>query len=161
GADFHAALLSSCQLIAGTCVGMAGVRRIQELEFDLCIVDEASKATATETLVPLARSRRWVLVGDRNQLPPFIDEGFCDKQSLYSFVLRRDDLEKTLFDHLLDNLPEECKSILYLQHRMVPAIGNLVSHCFYADELKSTNKPHVPTFQVLLPKPVTWITTSR
>jgi len=161
GSDFHSALLSSYQLIAGTCVGIAGIRGIQELEFDLCIVDEASKATPTETLVPLSRSRRWVLVGDRNQLPPFVEEGISDKQSLDSLGLRKSDLEKTLFDHLLDTLPEQCKSVLYLQHRMVPAIGNLVSHCFYAGELKTATSNNDSTFAAIFPKPVTWITTSR
>jgi serine/threonine protein kinase len=161
GSDFHSALLSSCQLIAGTCVGFAGIRGAQNLEFDVCIVDEASKATPTETLVPLSRCRRWVLVGDRNQLPPFIEDGISDRQSLDSFGLQRSDLERTLFDHLLEALPEECKSTLSLQHRMIPEIGNLVSNCFYGGELKSVDCPHDLTFQAIFPKPITWITTSR
>ncbi len=161
GSDFHSALLSSYQLIAGTCVGIAGIRGIQELEFDLCIVDEASKATPTETLVPLSRSRRWVLVGDRNQLPPFVEEGISDKQSLDSLGLHKSDLEKTLFDHLLGTLPEQCKSILYLQHRMVPAIGNLVSRCFYDGELKNATSRNESIFETIFPKPITWITTSH
>jgi len=60
--DFQGALLATCQVVAGTCVGIASIKGIQDVEFDLCIVDEASKATPTETLVPLVRSRRWILV---------------------------------------------------------------------------------------------------
>jgi hypothetical protein len=52
--DFHGALLKRANVIAGTCIGIAGVKGMQDLHFDLCIVDEASKATATEVLVPLA-----------------------------------------------------------------------------------------------------------
>ena len=55
--DFHAALLKRANVIAGTCIGIAGVKGMQDLRFDLCIVDEASKATATEVsrpVVPLA-----------------------------------------------------------------------------------------------------------
>jgi superfamily I DNA and/or RNA helicase len=134
---------------------------VQNLEFDLCIVDEASKATPTETLVPLSRCRAWVLVGDRNQLPPFIEDGISERQSLDSLGLQKSDLERTLFDHLLEALPEQCKSTLYLQHRMIPEIGNLVSSCFYGGELKSVSKPHDVTFQGIFPKPITWITTSH
>ena len=48
-------------------------RGMAEVVYDLCIVDEASKATATEILVPMARSRKWILVGDPAQLPPFFE----------------------------------------------------------------------------------------
>lgn len=50
-ADFESALIASSQVIAGTCVGIASIRGLRDIEFDLCIVDEASKATPTETLV--------------------------------------------------------------------------------------------------------------
>ncbi len=56
--DFNAALLSWARVIAGTCVGIAGVKGMEEVAYDLCIVDEASKATATEILIPMVRSRR-------------------------------------------------------------------------------------------------------
>jgi hypothetical protein len=72
--DFNAAMLSAAQVIAGTCVGVAGVRGMEDVEYDLCIVDEASKATATEMLIPMTRSRRWIVVGDPRQLPPFFDD---------------------------------------------------------------------------------------
>jgi hypothetical protein len=51
--DFYAAMLSSAQIVAGTCIGMASVRGMATVAYDLCIVDEASKATATEILGPV------------------------------------------------------------------------------------------------------------
>ena len=54
--DFFAALIADSEVIAGTCLGFTGVHGIQNVEFDLCVVDEASKATVTELLVPLSRS---------------------------------------------------------------------------------------------------------
>jgi superfamily I DNA and/or RNA helicase len=66
-------MLTSAQVVAGTCIGMAGVRGMENVVYDLCIVDEASKATATEILVPMSRSRKWILVGDPAQLPPFFE----------------------------------------------------------------------------------------
>jgi hypothetical protein len=72
--DFNAAVMNSARIIAATCIGVAGTRGVENVEFDLCIVDEASKATATEILVPLSRSHRWIIVGDPKQLPPFFEE---------------------------------------------------------------------------------------
>jgi superfamily I DNA and/or RNA helicase/serine/threonine protein kinase len=159
-ADFHPALVNACQVIAGTCVGIAGIKGLQDLEFDLCIVDEASKATPTETLVPISRSQRWVLVGDKRQLPPFIEEGLLDDQLLARYALDRQDLAATLFDRLCDLLPVECRTSLTWQHRMVPGIGNLISQCFYDGELKSAPKAEDDTFSSVLPRPVTWLSTS-
>ena len=40
--------------------------------FDVLIVDEASKTTFQQFIVPAAFSRKWVLVGDVQQ-PPFLE----------------------------------------------------------------------------------------
>lgn len=56
--DLEGVLLRQARIVAGTCIGFLSHPAVRDLEFDLCILDEASKATATETLVPLARSRR-------------------------------------------------------------------------------------------------------
>jgi superfamily I DNA and/or RNA helicase len=45
-----------------------------EKEFDLLVVDEAGKVTEPEFLVAAARAKRWVLVGDHKQLPPYYDK---------------------------------------------------------------------------------------
>lgn len=42
--------------------------------FDVMILDEASKTTFTEFLVPAAFARRWVVVGDIRQLSPYVEE---------------------------------------------------------------------------------------
>jgi len=41
--------------------------------WDVLIVDEASKTTIQEFLVPALMARRWIVVGDVRQLPPFAD----------------------------------------------------------------------------------------
>ena len=42
--------------------------------FDVLIIDEASKTTFTEFLIPAIFCRKWILVGDVAQLPPFSDQ---------------------------------------------------------------------------------------
>jgi serine/threonine protein kinase len=160
-ADFQVALLRASQVVAGTCVGIAGVKALQDLDFDLCIVDEASKATPTEMLVPLSRSRRWIVVGDHRQLPPFLDESLRDPHLLKDHGLDERSVRATLFDRLRELLPTECKRLLSTQYRMVPAIGNLISDCFYSGEIKSAPRPWNTIFSKVLRKPVTWTSTSR
>jgi len=156
--DFNAALLSSAQIIAGTCVGIAGVKGMEDVAYDLCIIDEASKATATEILIPMARSRRWIVVGDPKQLPPYFDE--LGDELLNSFA--EEEVKETLLDRLLapeNGLPDGCRDKLRNQYRMVKPIGDLVSHCFYDGDLKSPVKSHGLKLELAFPKPVTWYST--
>jgi superfamily I DNA and/or RNA helicase len=67
--DFQGAV----QLMAGISVGIDSSRGTREVDCDVCIVDEGSKAAPTELLAPLAKAKRWILVGDDRQLPPFVD----------------------------------------------------------------------------------------
>lgn len=161
GQTFRAAALLRSQVVAATCVGYAAVKGSEAIEFDLCIVDEASKATATEMLVPMTRARRWVIVGDHRQLPPFIDDALRTPALLERFGLNRDELGTTLFDRLRERLPEECIRTLNRQHRMAPAIGDLVSECFYDGALTSEPRRSPAWLHVVAPAPVCWFTTSR
>ena len=156
---FNAPLIKRSQVVAGTCTGIP--RDIQDIEFDLCIVDEASKATATEVLVPIARSHRWILVGDPKQLPPFRDEASRDSDFLEKYELNQDHIRETLFDRLLRTLPDGCRKMLTIQHRMVAPIGNLVSECFYDGQLKSARTDLDQHLRSVLPQPVTWLTTTK
>lgn len=161
GQTFRAAALLRSSVVAATCVGYAAVRGSEAIEFDLCIVDEASKATATEMLVPMTRARKWVIVGDHRQLPPFVDEALRNPALLERFGLSREELATTLFDRLRERLPKECIRALDRQHRMAPAIGDLVSECFYGGALTSEPRPSPPWLHVVAPAPVCWFTTSR
>lgn len=77
-----ALLLDASNLVCGTTIGIlqhpairAARKGTGDIEpFDFLILDEASKTTFTEFLVPAAYARRWVVVGDRRQLSPYVDE---------------------------------------------------------------------------------------
>lgn len=123
GSEFNAVIIAGASVIGATCVGLTGVRGADSVDFDLCIVDEASKATATEALVPLVQSRRWVLVGDQNQLPPFVEQSLREPKFLGRFDLTAQQIGQTLFSELADGLPSAAVVSLTHQHRMHPAIG--------------------------------------
>jgi AAA domain/Protein kinase domain len=161
GPAFAAAALSRASVVAATCVGFGGLRGAETVEFDLVLVDEASKATAPELLIPLSRARRIVLVGDDRQLPPYIEEGALDEERLAARGLTAAEVSTPVFGALAAALPEENSLTLTHQHRMNPAIGRLVSDCFYDGELTSAPRARAPWLDSLAPRPVTWLTTSN
>jgi hypothetical protein len=75
--EIGALLLLNANLVCATPIGIAMAREFRQVEvlFDVMILDEASKATLTDFLVPAARARKWILVGDDRQLPPYVDLG--------------------------------------------------------------------------------------
>jgi AAA domain-containing protein len=79
----EATVLASANLTCGTTTGILAhpyIRRKNDQEgalvqphFDVLILDEASKTTFQEFLVPAQLASRWIIVGDVRQLPPFTD----------------------------------------------------------------------------------------
>ena len=161
--EFDAAALARAQIVGATCVGLGRITNLRDVRFDLCIVDEASRATAPELLIPMARASRFVLVGDQKQLPPHMDHDLRRDEVLAPRGLTVEEIEEPFFSHLAKGLPEANVIKLRTQHRMNPGIGRLVSACFYNGELRS------PSEEVALPaeladvvaKPVRWVTTTR
>lgn len=135
--DFKAAIIASSRIVAGTCVGFCKEAAASQAEYDLCIVDESSKATTPELLLPLSRCKRAVLVGDHHQLPPFVEHALRSEQLQQKYNLSPNIFEAQLFESLQRDLANGQKGRLRFQHRMRGSIGRLVSHCFYQDELAS------------------------
>jgi superfamily I DNA and/or RNA helicase len=104
--------IQQANLVCGTTIGIARYEPpIDEpIDFDVLIIDEASKATVMEFLVPAVRAKKWILVGDHRQLPPYVDE-----QEIRIYVQRffekqdenndeKDDNEVTIYDERTNNL---------------------------------------------------------
>ena len=51
---------------------LSHVLGLQVAPFDLCVIDEAAMALEASCWLPLLRSRRLVLAGDHQQLPPTV-----------------------------------------------------------------------------------------
>ena len=75
-------ILDSSNLVCGTTIGILQHPAIKESNrggvgfepFDVMIIDEASKTTFSEFLVPALHARKWVVVGDIRQLSPYVEE---------------------------------------------------------------------------------------
>lgn len=78
-------LKHNVNLVCATTIGIStgGKFEAEDIPFDLAIIDEASKATLGEFLVPGIRAKRWLLVGDEKQLSPHVD------QAKIEFILAR------------------------------------------------------------------------
>ena len=162
--DSKEIILLDSALIAGTCIGVAS-GDIEDDGYGLCIVDEASKATLPEALVPMVRSEKWILVGDQKQLPPYVDALQRNPKMLADQRIDPAVVRETLLTRLDRlELPTYARAMLTRQHRMVPAIGNLVSAVFYEGRLESVVDPArqiPPALGSVLPAPLTWVSTSR
>lgn len=148
-------VLRGASVVAGTCVGLGSSEAFARTRFDLCIIDEASKATPTEALIPMVRSERCLVVGDPRQLPPY--DGDAVEVEGYG----AEESRETLLDYLIPRLPPACVERLTHQHRMCAGIGGLISTCFYDGVLKNErpdmNRPD--WLRKKFPKPVVWIDT--
>ena len=70
--------LAAANLTCGTTTGILAHPLLRQAgggdaHFDVLILDEASKTTFQEFLVPAIHARRWIVVGDVRQLPPFTE----------------------------------------------------------------------------------------
>ncbi|TDT78667.1 AAA domain-containing protein [Arthrobacter sp. AG258] len=152
--------LDQTSVIAGTCTGFLRHPAVRHLDIDLCIVDEASRATLTEALVPVSRANRWVFVGDTKQLPPTDEELLRSRELLTEQQLSEEDIKETLFQRLADKLPPHSQMMLSQQYRMIRPIGDLISSCFYDEKLSSNRENGLDGYEVGYGKPVMWVDTS-
>jgi serine/threonine protein kinase len=156
--DFLPAVLGHARVVSGTCVGLGGLLTSVRQRFDLCIIDESSKATPTEALIPMAHSRKWILVGDPKQLPPFEDREVLE--AIEGFT--HDEVRRTLLDIFLRDAPPACRARLSEQRRMASSIGELISEVFYGGDLVTVRGEEArhSSIRKLFPKAVTWFSTS-
>lgn len=107
--------------------------------FDLAIVDEVSKATPPELLLPMLLGRRVMLVGDHRQLPPLFREAHFEEAvennelSGEAVARFRELVTASWFEHAFRDAPEAARCGLRRQYRMHPQIMAAVN-LFYADQ---------------------------
>ena len=109
--------------------------------FDCVIVDEVSKATPPELILPLLKGKKIVLVGDHKQLPPMIGLETYSELVETLDVPKEDvaHIERSLFKELFDNASDQQRSMLVKQYRMHPQIMMSINQ-FYQEKLECAIK---------------------
>jgi hypothetical protein len=122
----------SVQVFGVTCLRVPTLwRRLREVRFDWVIVDEAAKATAAEVMVSLVVGRKFVMVGDHRQLPPFLDHE--TEKDLKDAGIDHNRAKRSLFEELFGKVPDTNRRVMRRQFRMHRSIGKFVGDLFYAD----------------------------
>lgn len=130
-------------VIGTTCVASARKDFIDSYpEFDVVIIDEVSKATPPELLLPMLKGKKIILVGDHHQLPPLLGNDTLE-ETLQEMADSSDDFEgkaelnkllkESLFERLFKSLPKSNKTMLAIQYRMHENIMETIAP-FYEQE---------------------------
>ena len=144
---FKKRYLESSNVFCVTC-GKVDSQDFREYEawkgFDVVIVDEASKATPPELLMPLWYAKKSIVIGDHRQLPPVIfEEDFFNKvgkdapelAETLNPEIKKEIVEESLFKRLITHpyLSSSIKATFNIQYRMHPDINGVVSQFYNED----------------------------
>ncbi|MEU5695035.1 AAA domain-containing protein [Actinosynnema sp. NPDC020468] len=138
--QLHPELIRYAHVIASTTIGTASRAELADVEFDLAIVDEAGQIGTADLLVPLVRARRAVLVGDQQQLPPFLDSDVESWGRETADPRIRDLLARSALEHLVDRLPATNVVPLTWQRRMPAVIAEFSSRAFYGGAVRTAGE---------------------
>lgn len=118
---------------------------IKSVGIDVVIIDEVSKSSFIDLLIPILYGKTVILVGDHRQLPPMyefsklrdddfegLDENIINKDINKKFTSL---YEECFFKTLFERIPESYKTMLVQQYRCHEHIMNVFNH-FYQGELK-------------------------
>lgn len=141
----------SVKVIGATCFGLENQESFGDMQFDTVIIDEAGQILPHDIMVPIARAKKVILIGDHMQLPPMNENGFmryynggnpaearqegaycgCESgvEQLYSV---------SLFEMLYETAGlKDARVMLEKQFRMHPDIAEFISKEFYHGEYQS------------------------
>ncbi|MEA5580356.1 AAA domain-containing protein [Nodularia harveyana UHCC-0300] len=136
--DLRRIYLDNANVVGITCVQAANYNFTQEFKaFDVVIIDEVSKCTPPELLIPALKGKKLVLVGDHRQLPPMLDTSTVEEvaQSLGSTKSELQFLEESLFKIQFEAADKSIKQMLNTQYRMHPSIMGAINQ-FYQGKLE-------------------------
>src|SRR3546814_1449567 len=107
--SFETFLAGTRSIVAGTCVGLGrSALGLTDTRFDLAIIDEAARCTASELAVPMQAAKWILLVGDHRQLEPRSEEHTSELQSLMRisyavFCLKKKTTQPTQINYKTNN----------------------------------------------------------
>lgn len=117
-------LVSEAQVITATLIGIEN-KRLEDLNFETVIIDEASQALEPECWNAILKAKRVILVGDHMQLSPTVKSRKAEELGL----------GKTLLHQLADVIKHSY--LLKVQYRMNEKILGFSNGQFYNNDLLS------------------------
>ncbi len=151
------AYLKSVSVVGATCIHIASMKygRVN-FKFDYVIMDESSKASPAEALVPINMGRNIILIGDHKQLPPVVTREEAVKQKVKDKLEDNGlDVDKefgeSMFEKIIatiESVPEQAQNfrMLDIQYRMPRQIGSIISKYFYEGKLENPDPVRVPGY---------------
>lgn len=135
--DLKQIYIDNANAIGITCVQAASFDFTKNFpSFDAVIIDEVSKCTPPELLIPALKGKKLVLVGDHRQLPPMFNQSTIDEIA-EDIGCTGDELsfiKESLFKVLFENASDSIKKMLTTQYRMHPQIMGAINQ-FYQQKL--------------------------
>ncbi len=152
-------------IVAGTTFGAALAemkklhnRALDETPFDYMILDEASKTTIQEFLVPAILCKHWIIVGDTKQLSPYVsDEDLAENAKIcYSDDPKKNLEYRVASDTLLAKKGNGSKQTVILVEKESEYDAYLYrkyakkNDVFFADADKDEDKKFLPYATIIL-----------
>ena len=148
--------INGCNVVGVSCTENAKTLTENGFDdFDVVIIDEVSKATPPELLIPMLRGRKIVLVGNHRQLPPLFNEHektyleVAEQQedmedvivplTMEDFNKYKDMVTASLFERYFENANDTIKETLNYQYRMHTDIMDIIN-IFYDEYLRDGNE---------------------
>lgn len=119
--------------------------QMKNIYFDTVIMDEASKATPPDLVLPLCFGRKSIVIGDHRQLPPMLNEQDFkealltlndEKATALANDIDRQFVDTSQFARLIlnPNVSKSIKSVFTEQYRMHPQINDAIKQFYKNDE---------------------------
>lgn len=174
--DYKNIVLDSFNLVCGTTIGILQFPAFRELlgrdnntqsidpMFDYLIIDEASKTTFNEFLVPAVFAKKWLIVGDVKQLAPYVEKNDLVPTLIYSKPLdNKDHREAIYFLKLIENGKKWINKVFMMSSSSIKYLDSYVntsniialtdSHLTNIQTINSQNIKNVETNLTLLSIP--------
>ena len=159
--------INACNVVGISCTdNMRNLSDNGYMDFDVVIIDEVSKATPPELLIPLMKARKAILVGDHRQLPPM----FKEQETSYKELIENQEnipdeiknllteenfrrfqkmVSASLFKDYFEMADSSIKHSLFVQYRMHRNIMDIINRfyeqrleCGYSFEVEELEKKH-------------------
>lgn len=159
--------VNSCNVVGISCTdNMRNLTDNGYDDFDVVIIDEVSKATPPELLIPLMKARKAVLVGDHRQLPPMFKEHEGSYKELAesqedapeevrnlltegNFQRFQKMVTSSLFKEYFEQADDSIKHSLLVQYRMHTDIMDIINRfyeqrlsCGLSEDVEKMEKSH-------------------